>query len=254
MSPSRPGPKPTPRTPDPLRPYSTAADRERMVAEYLPLVHRIARSLARRSTDPVEDLVQVGAIGLLEAIDRYQTDRNTGFKTYAVHLITGSIRHYLRDRQSLMRGPRVLQDLSYRLGQITEKLLHDLGREPNHVELAQALGIPLEQVDEARQYERSVSVLWLDQEGDESDFDKPRTLLENLMDPTYANKDYLDDHLIIREAMDQLPDDLRELLELRYFEDLTQVELSRRLNLSQMEVSRRLRKGEQLLRKHFQTT
>ena len=91
---------------------STPREKEKLVGEYLPLVKKIARGLARRSTDPVEDLIQVGSIGLLEAINRYETGHNTEFKTYAVHFITGHIRHYLRDRQNLLRGPRVLQELS----------------------------------------------------------------------------------------------------------------------------------------------
>ena len=83
---------------------------------------RLLMGLARRSSDPVEDLIQVGSIGLLEAIDRYETGHNTEFKTYAVHYITGHIRHYLRDKQNLMRGPRVLQELSYRLNKITKDM------------------------------------------------------------------------------------------------------------------------------------
>src|SRR5438552_4321027 len=71
-------------------------ERSSLVQNYLPLVKKIARGLARRSSDPVEDLIQVGSIGLLEAIDRYETGHNTEFKTYAVHYITGHIRHYLR--------------------------------------------------------------------------------------------------------------------------------------------------------------
>jgi RNA polymerase sigma factor (sigma-70 family) len=108
---------------------ATAKEKEKLVNEYLPLVHKIARGLARRSTDPVDDLIQVGSIGLLEAINRYETGHNTEFKTYAVHFITGHIRHYLRDRQTLVRGPRALQELSYRLRLVTQELSHRLGRE-----------------------------------------------------------------------------------------------------------------------------
>src|SRR3989338_10465468 len=108
---------------------ATPKEKEKLVNEYLPLVHKIARGLARRSTDPVEDLIQVGSIGLLEAINRYETGHNTEFKTYAVHFITGHIRHYLRDRQNLLRGPRVLQELSYRLSQVANRLTQQLGRD-----------------------------------------------------------------------------------------------------------------------------
>jgi RNA polymerase sigma-B factor len=139
----------------------TAREKEELVAQYLPLVKKIASGLARRSTDPVDDLIQVGSIGLLEAINRYENGHNTAFKTYAIHFITGHIRHYLRDRQTLVRGPRALQELSYRLRQVTQELNHQLGRDATSLELAQAMCVTPEQIDEARVYDRRVSVMWL---------------------------------------------------------------------------------------------
>jgi RNA polymerase sigma-B factor len=225
-------------------------EKERLVNEFLPLVKKIARGLARRSTDPVEDLIQVGSIGLLEAIERYETGHNTEFKTYAVHFITGHIRHYLRDRQNLLRGPRVLQELSYRLSQVTAKLTQEFGREPTNAELARALDVTPEQVDEVKLYDRRVTVLWLDQEGSEGEDDEQRSLLESLSDPRFSGeaRDELDERLVLTEAMNRLPQSQRELLEMRYFQDLTQAELSRRLGISQMEVCRRLKKAEKQLR------
>lgn len=229
---------------------ATPQEKQKLVSEFLPLVKKIARGLARRSTDPVEDLVQVGSIGLLEAIDRYELGHNTEFKTYAVHFITGHIRHYLRDRQNLLRGPRVLQELSYRLSQVTAKLTQDLGRDPTNAELAKALDVSLEQVDEVKLYDRRVTVLWLDQEGGDGEDDEQRSLLESLSDPRFSteSRDELDDRLVLTEAMERLPMAQRELLEMRYFQDLTQAELSRRLGISQMEVCRRLKKAEKQLR------
>ena len=228
---------------------SSPKEKEKIVAEFLPLVKKIARGLARRSTDPVEDLIQVGAIGLLEAINRYETGHNTEFKTYAVHFITGHIRHYLRDRQNLMRGPRVLQELSYRLSQVTAKMTQELGRDPSNEELASALDVSLEQVDQVKLYDRRVTVLWLDQEGGgDGEDDEQRSLLDTLTSTGTDNRDELDDRLTLAEAMSHLPEMQRKLLELRYFHDLTQAELSRRLGISQMEVCRRLKKAEKQLR------
>ena len=224
--------------------------KEKLVVEFLPLVKKIARGLARRSTDPVEDLIQVGSIGLLEAIDRYEIGHNTEFKTYAVHFITGHIRHYLRDRQNLLRGPRVLQELSYRLSQVTAKLTQEFGREPTNQELSSALSVTIEQVDEVKLYDRRVTVLWLDQEGTDGEDEEQRSLLESLSDPRFSgeNRDELDERLVLSEAMSRLPQSQRELLEMRYFQDMTQAELSRRLGISQMEVCRRLKKAEKDLR------
>ncbi|HEY9722811.1 MAG TPA: sigma-70 family RNA polymerase sigma factor [Oscillatoriaceae cyanobacterium] len=225
-------------------------EKEKLVHEYLPLVHKIARGLARRSTDPVEDLIQVGSIGLLEAINRYETGHNTEFKTYAVHFITGHIRHYLRDRQTLVRGPRALQELSYRLRQVTQELSHRLGREASNHELAEALNVTTEQIDQARVYDRRVTVMWLDQECGGDDDDEQRSLLNTLADPSssHAHFSERDERLVLTEAMRHLPDSQRELLKMRYFDDLTQAELSRRLGISQMEVCRRLKKAEKQLR------
>ncbi|MNS41711.1 RNA polymerase sigma factor SigF [compost metagenome] len=225
-------------------------EKEKLVAEFLPLVKKIARGLARRSTDPVEDLIQVGSIGLLEAINRYETGHNTEFKTYAVHFITGHIRHYLRDRQNLLRGPRVLQELSYRLSQVTAKMTQELGRDPSNDELAIVLDIGVDQVDQVRMYDRRVTVLWLDQESGDGEDDEQRSLLDSLSDARNGidGRDDLDDRLTLIEAMEHLPDTQRHLLELRYFHDLTQAELSRRLGISQMEVCRRLKKAEKQLK------
>ncbi len=224
--------------------------KERLVNDYLPLVHKIARGLARRSTDPVDDLIQVGSIGLLEAINRYELGHNTEFKTYAVHFITGHIRHYLRDRQTLVRGPRALQELSYRLRQVTQELSHRLGREASNQELAAALNVTTELIDQARVYDRRVTVMWLDQESGDGDEDEQRSLLSTLADPSssLAQVNDRDERLVLTEAMHLLPDGQRELLKMRYFDDLTQAELSRRLGISQMEVCRRLKKAEKQLR------
>lgn len=229
---------------------ATPREKERLVHDYLPLVHKIARGLARRSTDPVEDLIQVGSIGLLEAINRYETGHNTEFKTYAVHFITGHIRHYLRDRQTLVRGPRALQELSYRLRQVTQELGHRMGREASNHELAEALGVTKELIDQAKVYERRVTVMWLDQESGDGEDDETRSLLNTLADPSSSNAHAgeRDERLVLTEAMSHLPENQRELLKMRYFDDLTQAELSRRLGISQMEVCRRLKKAEKQLR------
>jgi RNA polymerase sigma-B factor len=232
---------------------ANAREKEKLVEQYLPLVHKIARGLARRSTDPVDDLVQVGSIGLLEAINRYEDGHNTTFKTYAIHFITGHIRHYLRDRQALVRGPRALQELSYRLRQVTQELSHMLGREATAEELAHALDVTPEQVADARVYDRRVSVVWLDQEA-ENDEDEQRSLLNTLADPRTRHGDDRDERLMLSEALRHLPAGLAELLHMRYYEDMTQAELARRLGISQMEVCRRLRKAEKQIRAIVATT
>ena len=96
--------------------------RKFIVIACTPLVKKISHGLARRNTDPIEDLIQVGSVGLLKAIDNYDLTQGSSFKTYATYLITGEIRHYLRDKSSMIRAPRELQELSYRVNQIIQKL------------------------------------------------------------------------------------------------------------------------------------
>ncbi|MBC7541565.1 MAG: sigma-70 family RNA polymerase sigma factor [Candidatus Sericytochromatia bacterium] len=228
----------------------TPERKREIVSQFLPLVKKIAKGLARRSTDPVEDLIQVGSIGLLEAAERYQQGYNTEFKTYAIHFITGHIRHYLRDRQSLLKGPRALQELSYRLSQITQKLTQEFDREPTHDEIAGALQIDRDRIREVQAYDRRVTVLWLDQECHDSGEDESRSLLDTVSDPGSmgGNAETMDNRIVLSEAIERLPMPLRELLELRYFHDLTQAELSKRFGISQMEVCRRLKRAEKQLR------
>ncbi len=229
---------------------ATPKEKEKLVNEYLPLVNNNARGLARRSTDPVEDLIQVGNIGLIKAVDKFNPLVGSSFKTYATYFITGHIRHYLRDRQTLVRGPRALQELSYRLRQVTQELSHRLGREATNQELAEALNVSTDLIDQARVYDRRVTVMWLDQETGDGEDDEQRSLLNTLADPTTSNAytSERDERLVLTEAMRHLPDSQRELLKMRYFDDLTQAELSRRLGISQMEVCRRLKKAEKQLR------
>src|ERR1700737_1621523 len=123
--------------------------RDAIIQASLPLVKRIAYGLARRSTDPVEDLIQVGSIGLIKAVDQFKPDAGAKFQTYATPLIPGEIRHYLRDKTAMIRAPRELQELSFRINRLVQNLTARLGREPSDTEIAKELEIPVSRVNEA---------------------------------------------------------------------------------------------------------
>lgn len=220
---------------------------EEVLERYTALVHKIATGLARRNTDPVEDLIQVGMIGLLEAFKRYDHNQPATFKTYATHCITGNIRHYLRDKQNLVRGPRSLQELSYRLQQITQQLNQHLGREPDNIEIAAALQIPIQELQDVKAYERRVRMVWLDQEMTEKD-DEKRILIHTLSVEDGSVSDRMNTRIMIEDAIEKLGSPAKELLRLRYFEDLTQNEIAKRLDMSQMEVCRKLKLAEKKLK------
>ena len=88
----------------------------------MPLVKKIAHTLARRSTDPIEDIIQVGSVGLLKAIRLYDAGVSKNFKSYAMYMITGEIRHYLRDKASMIKAPRAIQELAYRVHKLSAEL------------------------------------------------------------------------------------------------------------------------------------
>lgn len=226
------------------------ASPEEAISSYGYLVERIAHSLARRAHDPVEDLIQVGMIGLLEAHKRFDPQQPASYKTYATHFITGHIRHYLRDRQQLMKGPRALQELSYRLSQIEKQLQQELNRDPSLLEIASRLEVPLETAEEARTFERRTRMVWLDQETQDENQEK-RSLLETLSSDEGSLQSRMDTRLYIQEGIERLEELDQKLLKLRYFEDLTQAAIADMLDMSQMEVCRKLKQAEKRLRKHL---
>lgn len=215
--------------------------RDAIIQSSLPLVKRIAYGLARRSTDPVEDLIQVGSIGLIKAVDQFKPDAGAKFQTYATHLITGEIRHYLRDKTAMIRAPRELQELSFRINRLVQALTTRLGREPTDVEIANELQIPVSRVNEAYEVDRRRTLISLDQ-ALSNEAGSEQSLIDTLIDGKYhSNQMAKEDRFMLAEAIKQLRDGLREVVQLTFYEDLSQTEVARRLGISQMQVSRRLR-------------
>ena len=98
----------------------------------MPLVRRIAHTLARRSTDPVEDIIQVGSVGLIKAIKSYNPEISKNFKSYSTYLVTGEIRHYLRDKAGMIKAPRAIQELCYRVNKIAYEMIEEFGEKPTN--------------------------------------------------------------------------------------------------------------------------
>src|SRR5215218_2085313 len=212
--------------------------REALVERYLPLVRHLARRYSRAS-EPLDDLVQVGAIGLLGAIDRYDPDSGSAFSSFAVPTVLGEIRRHFRDRTWSVRVPRSLKELAVEARDAASAFEHRLGRAPTAAELADELGTDVERLLEARlaaaaQYPDSLDRP-LGPEGGE-----PGSLQEHVGD----------DDPRLSEAEDTVSMELltrclgprdRELVRLRFEEDLTQQDIADRVGLSQMHVSRLLR-------------
>lgn len=214
---------------------------------YLPLVKKIAHGLARRQTDPVEDIVQVGYLGLMKAIEQYDESFGTSFKTYATHRITGEIRHYLRDKISIIRAPRELLELSFRMNLILEKLKRKLGRPPSELELAEELQTTVKRVNEVIEVDRRKQTISLDQIINISENDQ-NTLMEKLVDNKYQEyQNFQEERMMIMEAVELLPENLKQVIKMSFFEDLSQVEIAEKIGISQMQVSRRIKKATEEL-------
>lgn len=226
--------------------------RDRIIEHCLPYVKKVAYGLARRSSDPVEDLIQVGNIGLIKAVDKYNPLMGSSFKTYATYFITGEIRHYLRDKTAMIKAPRQIYELYYRMNQIVQKLTEELGRTPTDVEIADELECPVKQVMQAQDIERRRMPVSLDQfmvgeQGNETVY------LEKLVDDRdLASIENRENRLVLENALNALKDELKVVVQLTFYEDLSQTQIAERLGISQMQVSRRLRKALDILSKSLQ--
>ena len=230
-----------------LRAYAASRDaslREQLIVLHLDLVSRLARRLAGRG-EQLDDLIQVGYIGLIKAIDRFEPERGTKFLTYAIPTIDGEMRRYLRDKGSIIRIPRHLQELRASVDRTTEQLTQQLGRRPTVEETARALGLDPQQV-EAAQGDHLAAPVSLDRAGPD---DAPPTLTDEANRENEEMRRF-EDRLILERAFQGLTPRQRAILYLLFVEDLSQAQIGRLLNISQMHVSRlsraaldRLREG-----------
>jgi len=209
---------------------------------YLPLVKKISHGLARRQSDPIEDIMQVGCVGLMKAIEQFDATQGASFKTYSTHRITGEIRHYLRDKASIIRAPRELLELSFRMNTLIEKLQSDLGRTPTEMEISKELQLPLKRVTEAFEVDRRKQMVSLDQISTFTESDQ--SIGDRLVDDkNLENQRLQEERIMLKEAVQKLPDNLKEVVQLSFFEDLNQNEIAKIVGISQMQVSRRIKKA-----------
>jgi RNA polymerase sigma-B factor len=221
--------------------------RDKIVEQNFNLVKKIAHGLARRSTDPVDDLIQIGSIGLIKAIDYFKPEAGAKFTTYATHLITGEIRHYLRDKTSMIRAPRELQELSFRINKIVQKLKTEFGRDPTDLEIAQVLqDVKKHKIQEAYEVDRRRTLVSLDQtlSPNSGATDNDTYLVDTLMDiKEHKRSNTREDFFMVQEMLKKLKQPLAEIIEMIYFKDVPQAEVAQTLGISQMQVSRRLKKA-----------
>ena len=220
--------------------------RDELVVGQLKLVRYLASKFANRG-EPLDDLIQVGAVGLLKAIDRFDQGRGVGFSTYATPTIVGEIKRYFRDKGWALRVPRRLQELNLAVNRAIERLTIELGHSPTIEELAHALETTPESILEARELGGAYNLLSLDSEV-VSDGDKRSQTLGETLPSAITGLELLEDKAVLEHAFTILSRRERIILFLRYFDSLSQTEIAKRLGVSQMHVSRLQHKALDKLR------
>lgn len=213
--------------------------REKLVMSHLNLVRFIANKFKNRG-EPIDDLVQVGYLGLLKAIDRFDPSRGLEFTTFATPTIMGEIKRHFRDKGWSVRVPRRLQELSAKVNQATDTLTSQLQRSPTIAEIADYLDATVDEVLEAMESSSAYSSVSLEAPSGADDDDTPSVI------DRYATEDsdlaFTDDRIIIEEALASFSPRERDVIEMRFLKGMTQIEIAEKLGISQVQVSRLLRR------------
>lgn len=212
--------------------------RDELVEANIGLARHLARRFAHRG-EPQDELEQVALVGLLKAVERFESERGAQFSTFAVPTIVGELKRHFRDRGWAVRVPRRVQELYLEVGATVARLSQELGRSPTPAQVATSAGVPVETVIEALEAGDLYHLASLDEPGEQG---RPR-------DPAAPDQFVpLEQRLIIEEMLATLPARDRLIIELRFFEGLTQSEIAERVGISQMHVSRLLTRSLHSLR------
>lgn len=213
--------------------------REKLVMSHMNLVRFLANKFKNRG-EPLDDLIQVGYLGLLKAIDRFDPSRGLEFTTYATPTIMGEVKRHFRDKGWSVRVPRRLQELSAKVNQATDVLTTELQRSPKIEEIAEYLDASVDEVLEAMESSSAYSSVPLEGTGNNDNDDAPSVLDRYATEDSALN--FTDDRLIIEEALKGFSPREREVIDLRFLQGMTQIEIAEQLGISQVQVSRLLRR------------
>ena len=234
-----------------LRRYHEQGDlqaREQLIEQYMSLVRSLARRYSYRG-EQFDDLVQIGSIGLIKAIDRFALSRSVELTTYATPNIIGEIKRHFRDRGWAVRVPRGLQELNVKLSKLVEQLTVQLGRSPTIPELAKAAGVEEEEVLEALESGRAYTALSLSQGGGQEDGEELDPL-ETLGEIEHEYE-VSENRAVLAPGFRVLDERERAILHLRFFEGLTQSQIAQQVGISQMHVSRLIRRALEKIREEI---
>ena len=224
--------------------------RDELVVAHLNLVRYLAVKFANRG-ETLDDLIQVGTVGLIKAIDRFDLERGVEFTTYATPTIVGEIKRYFRDKGWAVKVPRRLQELNLSVNRAIEKLTVSHGHSPTVKELADYLHASEEEILEAQELGQAYNLLSLDTEVT-GEGDKGAQTLADYVGKTDPELENLEDRANLERAFQVLTGRERVILYLRFYESVSQTEIAKRLNVSQMHVSRLQQKALEKLKNFLQ--
>ena len=233
------------RTRELFRRYKEEGDaeaRDQLIESHLNLVRFLAwlKFNPKNRGEPMEDLIQVGSLGLIKAIDRFDPSRGLEFTTFATPTIMGEIKRHFRDKGWSVRVPRRLQELSAKVTQATEDLTRELNRTPTVAEISESLDASIDEVLEAMESSSAYSSVPLEGGGMGED-DAPSVI------DRFATEDAelagTDDRIVIADAIADFTPREQEAIRMRFVDGMTQVEIAEKLGISQVQVSRLLRKA-----------
>jgi RNA polymerase sigma-B factor len=224
---------------------ATRADavRAELIEAHLGLAEYLARRFSNRG-EPLDDLVQVASTGLIKAVDRFEPERGLEFSTYATHTIVGELKRHFRDKGWAVRVPRRMQELHLRLSTLVGTLNQELGRSPTVAEMAHGAGVSEEEVLEAMEAGQAYRFTSLDAPAPGEDAGS----LASTIGEADARMEGVERRVALSPLIEQLPPRQQKILQLRFFEGLTQSEIASRLGISQMHVSRLLARSLAQLR------
>ncbi len=213
-----------------------AKERERLVTKHLGLVRRLCGRF-RNSGEPMEDLVQVGSVGLIKAAAKFNPDLGNSFAAYAVPVIIGEIKNYFRDHGWAVKIPRKLQSQKLAVSRAVDTLSQNLERSPTVDEIAEATGFSKDEVYQSFEVESYGRPVSLDTQYDSADTDGTSTILDYVgtVDPELES---LPNRLDLARALCSLDEREKAIIYLYYYKGLSQTEIAKKLALSQMHVSR----------------
>ncbi len=207
--------------------------REQVINENVGLVWSIVRRFLGRGQE-AEDLFQIGVIGLMKAVDKFDLSYEVMFSTYAVPMISGEIKRYLRDNNSLIKMSRSIKENGWKINAAKERLSHELGRDATIEELAAATELSMEDVVTALEANSEIESIYKTvYQGDGNEI----YLVDRIMEEK-SESEGLIDRMTVEQLLDSLTEEERILITSRYFEDKTQMETARLLGISQVQVSR----------------